>query len=419
MNLAKQKGAKVNCDQVSAESVLAKSASAGSNAKEKFEWFLWMPKLSNVLEFCERYTGQALTGLVVGIFLLLIAAIYVTPALECVNNGTGFAAISNDPLRMDDSPFRHRILAPLIAHYLHLRGKAFIYFPLIVTVVFLGSIYTHFRREGHTHLIAFIASSTMAFSGPVLFLLHFQGYTDILTHLLLFWCFALRRSKLVWVVPLALSCLNHEATLFSIPWLVLLRTRYYAKSLLSWRGVSRFMFDVGLAALSVVPMFLMRKFWPLQNAQLAPGFYLSLVKTMWELVFPYAGIGIFEAFKLFWFIPLCALYLTKRGEIVATFSVFALMFAAGVGQLFFSHDISRHVGHAFPLVLYAVDLLAKRRVLDTRLAEVLMIVVLLNFFVPQYYIGQRNAWPFLPSPVSFLFWMLGFDPWRFPFMPWG
>jgi uncharacterized membrane protein len=70
-------------------------------------------------------------------------------------------------------------------------------------------------------------------------------------------------------------------------------------------------------------------------------------------------------------------------------------------------------------VLYAVDLLAKRRVLDTRLAEVLMIVVLLNFFVPQYYIGQRNAWPFLPSPVSFLFWMLGFDPWRFPFMPWG
>ncbi len=409
----------MSCAERNTESVLVTSTGIGDDVKETFRWLMWPPKLSRALEYCERYVGQLSTGLGVGVILLFLAAIYVTPALGCVNNGTAFAWMSNEPLRMDDSPFRHRILAPLIAHYLYLRGASFIYFPLLLTVIFLASIYVFFRREGHTRLIAFIASSTMAFSGPVLFLLHFQGYTDILTHLLLFWCFALRRSTLVWVVPLALSSLNHEATLFSIPWIVLLRTRYYTSSLFSWRGILRLMFDSGLAALSVVPMLLMRKFWPLQNAQLAPDFYLSLVKTMWEMVLPYAGIGIFEAFKLFWFIPLIAIYFTKRGERLSTFAVFALMFAAGAGQLFFSHDISRHVGHAFPIVLYGLELLSKRKVFDTGLAELLMAIVLCNFFVPQYYIGQRNAWPFLPSPVSFVFWMLGFDPWQFSFMPWG
>jgi hypothetical protein len=94
------------------------------------------------------------------------------------------------------------------------------------------------------------------------------------------------------------------------------------------------------------------------------------------------------------------------------------MSAAGIGQLLFSHDISRHVGHAFPVVLYSLELIARKKVLSGRLAEVLVILVLCNFFVPQYYIAQHNAWPFVPVPVSFLLWLLGFDPWNLPFSLW-
>jgi hypothetical protein len=386
---------------------------------ERVEFLSWLPGLSKRLRSLERYAGQRGTGLLVGLVLLLIGAMYVTPALTLINNGVGFGVISHVPFQMDNNPFRHRILSPLIAHYIGLSGNRFIYFPLMVTVIFLGEIYAYFRRLDASPALSLIASATMAFSGPVLFLLHFQGYTDVLTHLLLFWCIVLRRSKIVWVIPLALSSLNHEAALFSLPWVVFLRTRYYGTPLLSWRGVFRFVVDIGLAALSAAPMLLLRKMWPLENSQYTPDFYLSLFRSMWTFIFPFAGFGIFEAFKLFWFIPLAAMVFTRRGERCSTYLTLALMFAAGGGQLLFSHDISRHVGHAFPIVLYSLELITRKKVLGDRLAEVLMIVVLCNFFVPQYYVGQHDAWPFLPVPASFLLWMFGFDPWHLQFSPWG
>ncbi|MEY4670095.1 MAG: hypothetical protein RL518_2794 [Pseudomonadota bacterium] len=379
----------------------------------------WLPRFSKLLASIEEVIGQRFTGLLIGLSLLCIAAFYVTPALYPVNNGVGFSQMSHDPFKMDANPFRHRILSPLLGYYLGFRGDRFIYFPLIVTVVFLGAIYAHFRRLGHSQVLALAASATMAFSGPVLFLLHFQGYTDVLTHLLLFWCFVLRRSKFLWVILLALACLNHEASLFSLPWIVAFRALYYTKPLFSARGISHFVLDILLAVAATVPMFMLKKLWPLENAQYTPGFYLSLAKSMWMFIFPFAGFGIFEAFKLFWFIPLFAILTTKRGSLCSTFVVLFLMFAAGAGQLVFSHDISRHVGHAFPIILFSLELLLSRKFLGSRLSEVLLIVVFCNFFVPQYYVGQHDAWPFLPVPVSFLFWMFGLDPWHLHFNPWG
>jgi hypothetical protein len=229
----------------------------------------------------------------------------------------------------------------------------------------------------------------------------------------------LRKTKVLWVIPLALSSLNHEATIFSIPWVVFLRSRYYSCPLLSWRGSARFTIDLCLAALSLAPLFVMKELWPLENSSLSPGFYLSAIKTMWEQIFQYAWLGIFEAFKIFWFIPLVAIYLSARGERCSTLTVYALMFAAGVGQLLVANDTSRLVGHSFPLILYSLELLSRKKALGDRLAEVVMIIVILNFFVPQYQVGQRSSWPFLPVPVSFLFWLFGYNPWGLPFTPWG
>ena len=404
---------------------LSHSAGPGLNEHrersiEEGEWLSWLPKLSKCLAWTERYVGQRITGIVGGLSLLAIAAFYVTPALTFVNNGIGFAHIAHKPFLMDDNPFRHRILSPLIAHYTSfLWGGNFLYFPLIVTVLFLGAIYSYFRRLGHSQVLSLVASSTMAFSGPVLFLIHFAGYTDVLTHLFLFYCIVLRRSKFLWVISLSLAALNHEAALFSIPWVVFLRTRYYGTPLFSVDGVYRLLVDILLVCLSVVPMLLLREFWPLKNAQLAPGVYVGMLSSTWKFIFPFAAFGIFEAFKLFWFLPLFALLTEERGKRLSTFVVFALMFAAGGAQLLFSHDISRHVGHAFPIVLYSLELLLCKKILGNKLTEVLVILVFCNFFVPQYYVGQQNAWLFLPVPVSYVFYMFGFDPWNLPFCPWN
>lgn len=286
---------------------LASAENLSDTAGEKFAWLTCLSKLSRGLAASERYIGRLLTGFVLGFVLLLIAAMYVTPALQCINNGMKFSAMSGSPFHMDDIPFRHRILAPVVAYYLGLSGSYFIYFTLLLSAIFLGVIYFYFRQQGCSELVSLAASSTMAFSSPILFLLHFQCYSDILTHLLLFCCIMLRRSRFIWVVPLALASLNHEAGIFSIPWVVFLKTRYYGRPLLSRHGLSLFALDVFLGALSVAPMLLLKKLWPLQNAEWRPEIYLAAFWGMWKFVFPYAGIGIFEAFKLFWLLPILSL----------------------------------------------------------------------------------------------------------------
>lgn len=373
---------------------------------------------SKVVRTIEAFIGQRITGIVIGFLLLCIAAIYVTPSFELVNNGWSFAQLSSNPYARASNMFGNRILSPYIAYLLHLRGPKFIYFPLLTTIVLLGAIFAHFRRQGHPPIAAIAASSTVAFSSPVLFLLHFQGYTDVLTHLLVFWCYVLRKSRFIWIFPLALSCLNHEATLFSIPWIVFLRTRYTGVPFFSFRGVLYQILDLVLVVLAILPMFLMKELWPLQDTSLSPQYYLSLIGKNWMFIFRYAGFGIFEAFKIFWCLPMLALLAAPRGTRISLSIALMLMCAAGVGQLLISHDTSRHVGHAFPMLLYSLEIILRRRDWRNRVEEWLVILVLVNFLVPQYYVGQQNIWPFLPSPVSYILWLFGFNPWNLPFAPW-
>lgn len=377
-----------------------------------------LPRASQLLGSAQKLLGLRLTGAVVAALLLAVAALYVTPAFQVVNNGRSFAELSANPFARSTNMFGNRILSPFLAFLIGLRGPNFIYFPLLVSIVLLGAIFCHFRRQAHEPIGALIASATIAFSSPILFLLHFQGYTDVLTHLLLFWCYMLRQSRFMWLLPLSLSFLNHEATLFSLPWVIFLRTRYTGVRFFSVWGIFYFITDVLLGFLSVAPLYLFRELWPLQNTQLGSDYYLSYLRTMWTFIFRFGGFGIFEAFKLFWFLPIFAIVAAPRGTKFSLFVVLTLMCGAGVGQLLISHDTSRHVGHAFPMILYSMEILLRKKEWGWRLLECLAILVLLNFLVPQYYVGQQNAWPLLPSPVSLILWLNGFDPWNLPFAPW-
>jgi peptidoglycan/LPS O-acetylase OafA/YrhL len=132
-----------------------------------------------------------------------------------------------------------------------------------------------------------------------------------------------------------------------------------------------------------------------------------------------AWLGVFEAFKLFWFLPLLAIVRTPRGSRRLLIAGLALTFCAGALQLLISHDTSRHVGHSFMTVLLGAKQLREVAPDRERFARNLLLLVAANLLVPQYYVGQQRAWPFLPLPVSLLLLLFGLDPWKLPRVPWG
>jgi hypothetical protein len=132
-----------------------------------------------------------------------------------------------------------------------------------------------------------------------------------------------------------------------------------------------------------------------------------------------AWLGVFEAFKLFWFLPLLAIARAPRDGGKAQIAGLILTFSAGVLHLLISHDTSRHMGHSFMTILLGAKYLKAVTPDQQRFARNLLVLVAANFLVPQYYVGQRRAWPFLPLPVSLLLLAFGFDPWKLPWMPWN
>lgn len=113
---------------------------AGSQGTTLF--FPRLPRFSRFLNSVERVIGLIPLSAVIAGLLLAFAAFYVTPALEVVNNGRSFAELASNPFARTTNMFGNRILSPFLAYLIGLRGANFIFFPLLVTVVFLGSIFS-------------------------------------------------------------------------------------------------------------------------------------------------------------------------------------------------------------------------------------------------------------------------------------
>ena len=94
-----------------------------------------------------------------------------------------YEALSLDPYRYSD--YSHRILAPALAHLLHLDGERFRDFVLGCSVLLLAGIHLYCRRAGVTAtgsaliVLAFALSRTVGNSNLI------PGLTDTLTYLLL------------------------------------------------------------------------------------------------------------------------------------------------------------------------------------------------------------------------------------------
>ncbi|GAB4339731.1 MAG: hypothetical protein Kow0099_15100 [Candidatus Abyssubacteria bacterium] len=365
-----------------------------------------LESLSRKLEEAEKRFGLHITAMMIGLLLLASASVYVTPALHTINHGVNYQKLSSAPLDFaSGNPLQLRILTPLLAHVLLFRGNRYIFFPLLMGLLFMAAVYLHFRKEDSA-AESLGATALMAFSTPVLFTLHFQGYTDTTSYLLLWLCLTMRNLPLQ-ASLFSLALLNHESNAFALPFLLY---RPWEENF----SLRKMLVHAIPYCIAFVPFLLYHRFVISQaNVVYSPDFYLNKERIIVSIrsIFRLMPIGIFEAFRLFWLIPLYAAYLTFRKKQYGSTAWLILVILCSASQLLLATDTSRLLGLAFPAILLGAKIL-KTELPPELFAKGLFLLLLLNFFVPVYYVGQHHMIPFFPLPVSIILKLFGIDAWQ-------
>ena len=358
-------------------------------------------RVENLGKKLESKFGLYGSALLLGVAYIILACFYTIPTLRTIYLGVNFQRLSIDPFNFSrPSSVQFRILTPLIAHLLFLRGKLFIYAPLIAAVLFISSIHIYYRKKRYSFSESAGLVALMVFSTPVLFALRFPGYTDTTSYFLLFLCFVFIDSPL-WYLFFALSLLNHESNLFAAPFLLMYANRNFKPSEL--------LKSLSLFAISLLPVFLLRSYITAQTDVLySSGYYLSLerVKGCVKVVAHALPLGIFMSFRLFWFFPLAAFAMTIKDKRYFQSTWFCLVFICSVAQMLVATDTSRLMGLAFLCILVGAEEMRKQWPAKT-FKRWLWICIGLNFLVPPCYVGQFNIWPLFSVPQFIWFHILG------------
>lgn len=355
---------------------MAEARPNGRSLEGVFEGFVgWIHRTCAGLE--ARF-GLAGAALVLGGLLLGLATLQSTPSLKLVNHGVLYARLSEAPLNFaEENWVQMRILTPLLGHLLHLRGRAFIILPLAFALLFLASVYWHYRRLRFGEAASLGLASMMAFSTPVLFPLYGAGYVDPISTFLLFWCFALPHRPVLKALLYGLALFNHESALFALPWVLLPAD---GERLVSRRTL----LTVALCALAVALLFLWRDWVSSQVAvRFSNEFYVRRIRKNIRIIGELFPLGIFEAFRLFWFLPVWALLQSIAAREWRQALWMTAVVGGALGQLVFGHDVSRLMGLAFPAILRGAERFRLRQGEQTfeRFAWAL---VLFSFLVPVY-----------------------------------
>jgi len=292
----------------------------------------------NFLKKLEATLGLVKTGGILSFILLILAALYCLPALELINHGVDYAQLATTPFDLEGgNRFQNRILSPLIGYLLFLRGPLFIFVPLIMALLLIALMYSHLRKSEIDKVSALGICAIIVFSSPVLFTLHFAGYVDTTSYLLLFLCYVFRKSPLPIFVCYSLALLNHESNVFALPWIILL-TGYNNES-----KTSDYLKVAGASILAFLPLFLARYLFIEAETHLHFEFFTSVqnIKDSIWLQKDNLIYGVFQSFKLFWCLPIVAgLMALRRRDFYIAGLLTCIVVCAGL-QLFVAADTSR------------------------------------------------------------------------------
>jgi hypothetical protein len=365
--------------------------------------------VENLARGFELRLGTRWTWLVAGLVLTLLAAIYITPAYEPVNQGTWFSSLSEHPLSLENrEPIRMRVLSPLIGHALFLRGRFYFIFPLLVLIVFNGAIYWYGRREGLSEMASWGLAVLMAFSMPTFYQLHFAGYSDSLSFLLLFLCLVFSQHVTIWAPLFMLAMFNHEIAIFFVP---VLLWQYVGREM----ALRRWLAGAAAVSLALLPVALFRWFIERHSAvQYSESSYLNIhniLKTGHSII-EYFPLGFFMAYRLFWVLPIFAIVIQMKRKRYFEVVSLALPIFCALAQLLVATDTSRLIGFAFPSIIGGAMVIYDWTCEKEKFAARLWSLIGLDLLVPAYYVGQAAILPLIPLPISLILCALHVDAWH-------
>jgi len=325
--------------------------------------------------------GRAWAALLVGIALVWVALQRVTLGLRPTFLGKDYAQLALDPFHPSaDNPVGHRLLAPLVSWAMGLRGPYLLYMNLLATVVLLGAVYLWFRGRGHAPTWAVYGASIAALSMVALTTLHYGGYPDAFTYLLVFGAWLVRRHPAAAAALFLAAMLAHESALFLAPWLGIEIARATGGAHRGWRAAAA----VGAAVVAFSAARVALEAWHPGVSYTFRFYATPLLHDPLHWFRESAGsrgLGIAAAFDLYWLFPaLAAARMWVRGH-RADAVVLLMPVACALAQLVIAYDTTRMATLAFPSVLLGAEYLL--RVDGWAARRWALPLALANFFLPQ------------------------------------
>ncbi|HEX7999458.1 MAG TPA: hypothetical protein VF528_13810 [Pyrinomonadaceae bacterium] len=344
--------------------------------------------IDRALLFVENRCTLSGASLLLAVMLMLVAMLYVRPAFVSSYHGIYYAQLAAHPFEAAN-PNAYRLLTPLVAYLLGLRGDKIIILNLLVALALLVVVYYNSRRASYAPSLALAVAMMLAYTMPTLFTIYYGGYTDSTTYLLiLLMLISAKRPLLYWLLFL-LGLLNRESVVFLLPFFAL----YHFYKLNSRKT---FMHSILVGPAVTLALYLL--FRALVNSRTTVlhtgAFYFEpLLKDpfYWlRQTLQAYPLGFFSAFKLFWALPAAAGFfaLRDRRYLLAALVLSPIIFSAA--QSLIALDTSRLLAMAFPSLLMSI-LVLREKMSEQRLATLMLLLVLFNFALPQIYVTSNEV----------------------------
>ncbi|HNS11967.1 MAG TPA: hypothetical protein PKM97_05090 [Bacteroidia bacterium] len=340
----------------------------------------------------EKKWGLFLPGLLIGLIVLGLAALFTTPRWELFYHGKGFARLSMAPFDLSvESSLRYRILAPVLGYVLFLKGELFKYLMLGFLAAFLVLLYYFHRKKGFSPANCIGITMLLSFSTLSFYQLHFPGYSDPVSYVLILIVLFYKDRRNVVMTCLTLLLFNHDNTVFLFPFFFIFLLGNEYKLTTAFKTFLLFVPAVLLYASyrSIINS--------VSEVDFNTSYYFDPENLRWtrDRVSEHLAEGIFQAFRLGWVLPILAmlLYISKRNFKDVLILIVGFVFIAS--QFFIAYDISRLMGLAFPLIILSAWTI--RDAYGTKIFNNLTwTLVFINLFIPSLCIGALEPIPYPP-----------------------
>ncbi len=316
-----------------------------------------------------------------------------------------YEPLSHNPWTTENgnqSQVRHRILGPVIAYYLGMRGVSSAVIPVLGGTMMLFFSYLVIRRISNdqwaTWTTFLIATTQTLISSQTWF-----GFQDALAGAAVAACLLARRSWLG-AVFLLVGMLAEERCAAAIPFIIIWHFDNGQPG--RWkRGLLWAIWLSAAVASWVLFYFYVRShFLPVEQMMkhdLGGASFRLLINN--ASVLP---LGFFQSIRGGWIIIGYALYLMfqRKNYLVSLGCILGI--AAGLIQAGMVADISRSASVIWPMLIIGIRELI-RQPLD-RVIIILKVAVLLNVLSPCYQVISQVVQYYYPLPFSLARWLLGF-----------